>query len=95
MIKAVVQREKSWTLQLVQERYYPVSILQPQATNSDANFLAVNLPSGQMLTLTRTNVLVDNIHAACRRVLIFVNNAALAKFTASAIASQLTLPSYS
>ncbi len=68
------------------------AILQPLAADFHTNPPEVNLPGCKLLTLTSTNIFIQNVHAACRRLPIFSSNASLAKLTASAIASRLTLP---
>src|SRR5439155_2792346 len=79
MVKAMVQSEKSWAFQPMQQRNNPLAILYPCISNFDANLPVVNLPGFELLPLTQANIFIQNVHAARRRLSVFSSNASLAK----------------
>jgi len=92
MIKAVIKGKKGRMFQPMQQRKNILAILHAEAANACTNLSEVNLLRHEQVALTLANVLIKNVHAARRCSPIFSSKASLAKLTASAIASRLTLP---
>jgi hypothetical protein len=95
LVKIVITGEEGWSAQGMQERNNLTAILHPRSSDLSANTSKMDLPRSEQLALRSDDVLIKDIHAACRRFSVFSIKALEAKAIASAIASRLRRPSNS
>jgi len=86
-VKIVIAGEESWAAQSMQERNNLTAIFHPGSSDLSANTSKMDLPRSEQLALRSDDVLIKNIHAACRRFSVFSIKALEAKAIASAMAS--------
>jgi hypothetical protein len=87
LVKIVIAGEESWAAQSMQERNNLTAIFHPGSSDLSANTSKMDLPRSEQLALRSDDVLIKNIHAACRRFSVFSIKALEAKAIASAMAS--------
>jgi hypothetical protein len=86
-VKIVIAGEEGWSAQSMQERNNLTAIFHPQSSDLSTNMSKMDLPRPEQLALRNDDVLVKDIHAACRGLSIFSIKALEAKAIASAMAS--------
>jgi hypothetical protein len=87
LVKIVIAGEESWAAQGMQERDDFPAILHSRSSEVSTNMSRMDLPGSEQFTLRSDDVLIEHIHAACRRLSVFLINALEAKAIASAMAS--------
>ena len=83
----MIAGEESWSAQSMQERNNLTAIFHPCSSDLSANTSKMDLPRSEQLALSSDDVLIKDIHAACRRFAVFSIKALEAKAIASAMAS--------
>jgi hypothetical protein len=86
-VKIVIAGEEGWSAQSMQERNNLTAIFHPRSSEISTNTSRVNLPRSEQLALRSDDVLVKDVHAACRGLSIFSIKALEAKAIASAMAA--------
>jgi hypothetical protein len=87
LVKIVIAGEKGRSAQSMQERNNLTAIFHPGSPEISTNLSRMNLPRSEQLALRSDDVLVKDIHAACRGLSIFSIKALETKAIASAIAA--------
>jgi hypothetical protein len=87
LVKIVIAGEESWSAQSMQERNNLTAIFHPCSSDLSTNTSKMDLPRSEQLTLRSDDVLIKDIHAACRRFSVFSINALAARAIASAMAA--------
>ena len=87
LVKIVIAGKEAWLAQRMQERNNLAAIFHPRSPHISTNMSKMDLPRSEQLTLRSDDVLIKDIHAACRRLSVFSINALEAKAIASAMAS--------
>ena len=86
LVKIVIAGEEGWSAQSMQERNNLTAIFHPRSSEISTNISSMNLPRPEQLALRSDDVLVKDVHAACRGLSIFSIKALEAKAIASAMA---------
>jgi hypothetical protein len=87
LVKIVIADEEGRSAQSMQERNNLTAIFHPRSSDISTNTSRMDLPRSEQLALRGDDVLVKDIHAACRGLSVFLINASEAKAIASAMAS--------
>lgn len=87
LVKIVIASEEGWSAQSMQERNNLTAIFHSQSSDLSTNMSKMDLPRSEQLALSNDDVLVKDIHAACRGLSVFSIKALEAKAIASAMAS--------
>jgi hypothetical protein len=87
LVKIVIAGEESGSAQSMQERNNLIAIFHPRSSDFATNTSKMDLPGSKQLALRSHDVLIKDIHAACRRFSVFSIKALEAKAIASAMAS--------
>jgi len=87
LVKIVIAGEEGWPAQSMQERNNLAAIFHPQSSDFSTDMSKMDLPRSEQLALRNDDVLVKDIHAACRGLSVLSIKALEAKAIASAMAS--------
>src|SRR5215213_1986932 len=93
-VKVAVFCQKGWAAQRVQQRDDFIQVFHPGVADLNADLSHVKLPAYELAAADEVYVFVEDNHAAWRWLAVFSSKAALAKATASAMASRLTRPNH-
>jgi hypothetical protein len=87
LVKIVIAGEKGRSAQGMQEWNNLIAIFHPRSSKLSTNTSRMDFPRSEQLALRSDDVLVKDIHAACRGLSVFLISALEAKAIASAMAS--------
>ncbi len=86
LVKIVIAGEEGWSAQSMQERNNLTAIFHPRSSDLCTNLSKMDLPRSEQSALGNDDVLVKDVHAACRGLSVFSIKALEAKAIASAMA---------
>jgi hypothetical protein len=87
LVKIVIAGKEGRSGQSMQEGNNLTAIFHPRSSDLSTNMSRMHLPRSEQLALRSDDVLVKDIHAACRGLSVFLISALEAKAIASAMAS--------